>query len=124
MGTIEPLNFLSAAKSLELPPVAIVPPPGGADMKRQILISLFLSLLAANAFALPNLNPQPLLGEVKDSQPEIQLQDRHVAEGGTERLLQQRLRTAENGTARTPGQQRLRLAEGGTERLLEQRHAG
>ncbi len=59
-------------------------------MKRQFLISLTLSLLAANAFALPNHTPQPLLGEVKDSQAEIQPQDRHVAEGGAERLLERR----------------------------------
>jgi hypothetical protein len=93
-------------------------------MKRQFLISLALSLLAANAFALPNHTPQPLLGEVKDSQPEIQLQDRHVAEGGAERLLEQRLHTAENGAARTPGQKHLHVAEGGAERLLEQLQVG
>lgn len=92
-------------------------------MKRHFLISLSLSLLAANAFALPNHTPQPLLGEVKDSQPEIQLQDRHLAEGGAERLLQ-RVHTAENGAARTPGQKHLHVAEGGAERLLEHRQVG
>lgn len=78
-------------------------------MKSQLAIGLALGLLAANAFALPDLNPQPLLGEVKDSQQDVLPEDRHVAEGGAER---------------TPGQQRLRLAEGGAERLLEQRDAG
>ncbi|WP_439886319.1 hypothetical protein ACSX1C_11995 [Pseudomonas sp. MBLB4123] len=78
-------------------------------MKRQLALSLVLALFAANAFALPSLNPQPLLGEAKDSQQEVRPLDRHVAEGGAER---------------TPGQQRLRLAEGGAERLLEHRRAG
>ena len=93
-------------------------------MKSTFVISLVLSLLASSAFALPNSNPPPLLGEVKDSQQEVLPQDRHVAEGGAERTLEQRLRTAENGSARTPGQQHLQLAEGGAERLLEQRHNG
>lgn len=78
-------------------------------MKSQLAIGLVLGLLAANAFALPNLNPQPLLGEVKDSQQDVLPEDRHVAEDGAER---------------TPGQQRLRLAEGGAERLLERRKTG
>lgn len=78
-------------------------------MKRQLAIGLALGLLAANAFALPDLNPQPLLGEVKDSQQDVLPEDRHIAEDGAER---------------TPGQHRLRLAEGGAERLLEQRDAG
>jgi hypothetical protein len=93
-------------------------------MKSQLAIGLALGLLAANAFALPDPNPQPLLGEVKDSQQEVLPEDRHVAEGGAQRLLEQRLRTAENGAERTPGQQRLRLAEDGAERLLEQRKTG
>ncbi|MGJ0534785.1 MAG: hypothetical protein ACR65W_16235 [Methylocystis sp.] len=93
-------------------------------MKRTLALSLLLGLFASNAFALPSSNPMPLLGEVKDSQPEVLPQDRHVAEGGAERTLQQRLRIAEDGSQRTPGQQRLRIAEGGAERLLEQRHNG
>jgi hypothetical protein len=49
-----------------------------------------------------------LLGEVKESQQEVLPQDRHVAEGGAERTLEQRLQ----------------LTEDGAERLLEQRHNG
>ncbi|MBS7661998.1 hypothetical protein I0D00_08610 [Pseudomonas lalucatii] len=78
-------------------------------MKRQLAIALILGLFAANAFALPSLNPQPLLGELRDGSEEQRPQDRHLAEDGAER---------------TPGQQRLHLAEGGAERLLEQRRAG
>ncbi|MCY1555749.1 hypothetical protein D9M68_924340 [compost metagenome] len=59
-------------------------------MKSTFAISLMLSLFAANAFALPSNNPMPLLGEVKDSQQEVLPQDRHVAEGGAGRLLEQR----------------------------------
>jgi hypothetical protein len=77
-------------------------------MKSTFVISLVLSLLASNAFALPSNNPPPLLGEVKDSQQELLPQDRHVAEGGAERTLEQRLQ----------------LTEDGAERLLEQRHNG
>lgn len=95
MGTIEPLNFLFAAKSLVLPPVVIDSHLEEPIMKSQFAIALALSLLAANAFALPSSGPMPLLGEVKDSQPEVLPQgrlpqDRHVAEGGAERLLEQR----------------------------------
>ena len=77
-------------------------------MKSTFVISLVLSLLASSAFALPNPNPMPLLGEAKDSQQETLPQDRHVAEGGAERTLEQRLQ----------------LTEDGAERLLEQRHNG
>lgn len=114
-------------------------------MKTQLLLSLTLSVLAANAFAVPIDNPQPLLGESKASQ-NVRPQDRHVAEGGAERLLQ-RLRVAEGGAERTPGLRvaedgadrtpglrvaedgadrtaGLRVAEGGADRLLEQRRVG
>ncbi|WP_332821710.1 hypothetical protein [Pseudomonas sp.] len=77
-------------------------------MKSTFVISLVLSLLAGSAFALPSNNPPPLLGEVKDSQQEVLPQDRHVAEGGAERTLEQRLQ----------------LTEDGAERLLEQRNNG
>lgn len=77
-------------------------------MKHALAISLLLALFAGNAFALPSSSPMPLLGEVRDSQPDVLPQDRHVAESGAERTLQQRLR----------------LAEGGAERLLVQRRAG
>ncbi|HWV11209.1 hypothetical protein [Pseudomonas sp.] len=98
-------------------------------MKQTIAISLLLGLFTTSAFALPSQGPMPILGEVQDSQPDVLPQDRHVAEGGAERTLEQRLRTAENdaqidrrirvsegGSERTPGQQRIRVAEGGSER--------
>lgn len=59
-------------------------------MKRTIVISLLLGLFAGNAAALPSQYPMPLLGEARDSQPETLPQDRHVAEGGAARLLEQR----------------------------------
>jgi len=74
-------------------------------MKTQLLLSLTLSVLAANAFAVPIDNPQPLLGESKASQ-NVRPQDRHVAEDGADR---------------TSG---LRVAEDGAERLQEQRRVG
>ncbi|WP_137818554.1 hypothetical protein [Pseudomonas sp. 2FG] len=123
-------------------------------MKTKLLLSLTLSVLAANVFALPR-DAQPTFEEVKDSQQETRTLDRNLAEGGADRLLE-RVRVAADGTERTPGQQRfrvaadgadrtlgqkrfrvaadgadrtpgrqhLRVAEGGSERLLEQRHAG
>jgi hypothetical protein len=90
MVTIRSFNFLLMAKSLVLPPVAIDSYPEEPIMKSTFVISLVLSLLASSAFALPSNNPPPLLGEVKDSQQETLPQDRHVAEGGAERLLEQR----------------------------------
>ena len=76
-------------------------------MKSRLLLSLALSVFAANALALPGDDSQPLLGEARDSQQEF-------------RALAPDL--AEDGADRTPGQKRLRLAEGGAERLLERRH--
>ncbi|WP_439860926.1 hypothetical protein [Pseudomonas sp. MBLB4136] len=73
------------------------------------ILGLALGLFAANALALPNQIPQPLLGELTDSQQEVRPHERHLAEDGAER---------------TPGQLRLRLAEGGAERLLEQHGQG
>lgn len=122
-------------------------------MKTKLLLSLTLSVLAANAFALPR-DAQPTFEEVKDSQQEASPLDRNLAEGGADRLLervrvaadgadrtpgqqrlrvaadgadrtpgQDRFRVAADGAERTPGQQHLRVAEGGSDRLLEQRRA-
>lgn len=67
-------------------------------MKRQILLSLTLSLLATSAFALPA-SEQPVLGEMKGShQTELPtlVQDgklvqqyQRVADNGPDRLVQQ-----------------------------------
>jgi hypothetical protein len=78
-------------------------------MKYPSILALALGLFAANALALPSQIPQPLLGELKDSQQDVRPHERHVAEEGAER---------------TPGRQRLHLAEGGAERLLEQHGQG
>ena len=64
-------------------------------MKRQILLSLAFSVLAANAFAHPV-----------------------VAEGGADRLIENRV--AESGSDRLIEN---RVAEGGSDRLIERRVA-
>lgn len=63
-------------------------------MKRQLLLSLTLSLLATSAFAMPA-NEQPLLGEMKASQ---RAELPTLAEDG--KLIQQYQRVADNGPDR------------------------
>lgn len=97
-------------------------------MKKQILTAVILSSLSISAFALPQNNPQPLLGELQDSSVKTLLglgsnlqteggADRtgvnRIAEGGAERTPG--LRTAEDGADRTGVN---RVAEGGAERTL------
>ncbi|MBC2688334.1 MULTISPECIES: hypothetical protein [Pseudomonas] len=80
-------------------------------MKRQLLLSLTLSLLAANAFALPaaeQATPQ--------SKAEHSVFSQTVAEGGSDRLLE-RNKVAADGYDRTPQGQT--VAEGGRDRLEE-----
>ncbi|WP_256657375.1 hypothetical protein [Pseudomonas sp. 2FE] len=99
-------------------------------MKRHLILSLTLSVFAANTFALP---AAPLLQQelVKSSTVAADGAERtpgqnrfRVAADGAERIPgQDRLRVAEDGAERTPGQQHLRVAEGGSDRLLEQRRA-
>lgn len=86
-------------------------------MKKQMITALFLTSLSAGAFALPQGNPQPLLGEAQDSSVKtvIGFGSTPLAEGGAERL-QQRLRVAEDGADRVGPN---RLAEGGGERLQQ-----
>lgn len=85
-------------------------------MKRQLLLSLTLSLLAANAFAIPaaeqNISAEATSGSAVISQPLDSL-----AEGGSDRVLQ-RDRVAEGGSDRLL--ERNPVAEGGSDRLLEQ----
>ncbi|WP_417662938.1 hypothetical protein [Pseudomonas sp.] len=76
-------------------------------MKSKLAISLALSLFAANAFALPNSSPQPLLTELKDAPEVINILDP----------------LAENGSSRTPGA-KFRVAEGGAQRTLDARTTG
>ncbi|MES2818535.1 MAG: hypothetical protein V4812_06045 [Pseudomonadota bacterium] len=90
-------------------------------MKTQLFASLVFSLFAASAFALPGDENQPILGEARDSQAEILVKDRPVAEGGAERTLrQQGIEVAEGGAERTLRQQGIEVAEGGAERTLRQ----
>ncbi|WP_420233883.1 hypothetical protein ACN079_05515 [Pseudomonas sp. ABY48] len=89
-------------------------------MKRQLLMSLSLSLLASTAFALPA--SEQATPQVKDSHS---VYGQTVAEGGRDRLEEKGLvedgydRTkqsdtlAEDGSSRTPGQT---LAEDGSDR--------
>ncbi|WP_339079728.1 phage infection protein [Pseudomonas sp. TMP9] len=104
-------------------------------MKKQILTAVILSSLSISALALPQKNPQQLLGEMHDSSVktlmdvgrnlqteggaervhERQMERMQVAEGGAEQLLEQRMRVAEGGAERLL-EQRMRVAEGGAER--------
>jgi len=80
-------------------------------MKRQLLLSLTLSLLAANAFALPaaeQATPQ--------AKTEHSVFSQTIAEGGSDRLLE-RNKIAADGYDRTPQGQT--VAEGGRDRLEE-----
>ncbi len=84
-------------------------------MKKQILAALILTSLSAGAFALPQSNPQPLLGEAKASKLDDFIRLDPLAENGSERL-QERLRIAADGADRTKPN---RVAEGGSDRLQE-----
>lgn len=89
-------------------------------MKSQAFASLILASLTFNAFALPESQPQPLLGELQGTQttlPQTQALP-PLAEGGAERLINRRI--AADGADRVG---RLRIAEGGAERLLARRRA-
>ena len=86
-------------------------------MKKQILTAVILSSLSISAFALPQNNPQPLLGEKQDSSVKTLMGfgSNLQTEGGADRL-QERLRLAEDGADRTDAN---RVAEGGADRLQE-----
>jgi hypothetical protein len=77
-------------------------------MKRQILLSLAFSVLAANAFA------HPVVAEGGSDR----LIENRVAEGGSDRLMENRV--AEGGSDRLLEK---RVAEGGSDRLMENRVA-
>lgn len=95
-------------------------------MKKHILTAVILTSLSVHTFALPQNNPQPLLGEMQDSNVKtlMGLGNNLQTEGGAERTHERqmdRLRVAEGGADRVHQRQmdRLRLAEGGAERLSE-----
>ena len=89
-------------------------------MKSPAFASLILASLSFNAFALPESQPQPLLGELRSSQVEEQQLSpvQPLAEGGADRLNNRRI--AEGGAERVGNR---RIAEGGAERLLNMRQA-
>ncbi|HEK1770964.1 TPA: hypothetical protein SMR47_004939, partial [Pseudomonas putida] len=68
-------------------------------MKRQLLLSLSLSILAANAFALPAAD-QHLSAEARSSSAVISQPLKMVAEGGSDRLIERNNRVAEGGSDR------------------------
>ena len=82
-------------------------------MKKQILTAVILSSLSISAFALPQNNPQPLLGEMQDSSVETLMGfgSNLQTEGGADRTGVNRV--AEGGAARTGAN---RIAEGGADR--------
>ena len=100
-------------------------------MKSQAFASLILASLTFNAFALPESQPQPLLGELRSSQAEARpsapaqplaqsaakrLNNPQIAEGGAERVG--RKRVLKDAGKRAGNRQ---IAEGGAERLLRTR---
>ncbi len=85
-------------------------------MKRHLL-TLTLSLLAANAFALPA-SEQHLTAESRSSAAEIAQPLKTVAEGGSDRLIERSGRVAEGGSDRLI-ERNGRVAEGGSDRLIE-----
>ena len=83
-------------------------------MKRHLL-TLTLSILAANAFALPaDDEPTPM---VQPASSTLSQPLNPVAEDGAQRTLDQQNRVAEDGYDRTPSNQF--VAEGGADRLAE-----
>jgi hypothetical protein len=80
-------------------------------MKKQILTAVILGSLATSAFALPPSKPQPLLGEMQDSNVKTlmgfgsNLQTESGADRNHERQME-RLRVAEGGADRLSDRQR------------------
>jgi hypothetical protein len=83
-------------------------------MKRQLLLSLTLSLLATSAFALPA-SEQPILGQMKAVQQAVLPT---LAQDG--KLIQQYQRVAAEGTSNNLARQYQRVADNGPDRLIGQ----
>jgi len=86
-------------------------------MKRNLLLSLTLSVLAANAFALPATD-QHLSAEARSSAASVAQPLKTLAEGGSDRLIERNDRVAEGGSDRLI-ERNDRVAEGGSDRLVE-----
>ena len=90
-------------------------------MKRQLLLSLSLSILAANAYAIPAAD-QHLSAEARSSSAPLSQPLQPLAEGGSDRLIERREnRVAEGGSDRLIERRENRVAEGGSDRLIERR---
>jgi hypothetical protein len=114
MITMISLHFFIKFSPLSLAPYSLnTALTRSLTMKKQILTAVILSSLAINAFALPQNNPQPLLGEMHDSSVKtlMGLGSQLQTEGGAERTGADRV--AEGGAERTGPN---RVAEGGAER--------
>ncbi len=85
-------------------------------MKRHML-TLSLTLLAANAFALPGAE-QHLTAESRTSAAQSAQPLKTVAEGGSDRLIERSGRVAEGGSDRLI-ERSGRVAEGGSDHLIE-----
>jgi hypothetical protein len=83
-------------------------------MKRQLLLSLTLSLLATSAFAMPA-SEQPVLGEMKAT-PQAVMPT--LAQDG--KLIQQYQRVAADDTATNLARQYQRVADNGPDRIIQQ----
>ena len=83
-------------------------------MKRQLLLSLTLSLLATSAFALPA-SEQPVLGEMKVNQQAVMPT---LAQDG--KLIQQYQRVAADGNVTNRVGQYQRVADNGPDRVIQQ----
>lgn len=86
-------------------------------MKRQLLLSLALSIAATSAFALPG-QEQHLTAESRSSDAAAVQALNTLAEGGSDRLIERTDRVAEGGSDRLI-ERSGRVAEGGSDRLLE-----
>lgn len=82
-------------------------------MKKHILTAVILTSLSIHAVALPQNNPQPLLGEMQDSNVKTLMGfgTNLQTEGGAERTHERQM-------------DRLRVAEGGAERTHERQQIG
>ncbi|MBK4998618.1 hypothetical protein IAE37_000894 [Pseudomonas sp. S31] len=90
-------------------------------MKRHLL-TLTLSILAANAFAMPA-DDQALTAEARSNPASVAQPLKTVAEGGSDRLIERAGRVAEGGSDRLI-ERSGRVAEGGSDRLIELSHMG
>ena len=95
-------------------------------MKKQILTALILSSLSISAFALPQNNPQPLLGEKQDSSVKTLMGfgSNLQTEGGADRTYKpqmEHMQVAESSADRThkPQMEHLRVAESSADRTYK-----